>query len=142
MRIVSGRRLRAGRSRTVNADDGSHCALVSQRFLYLFGRIENFCFFAILAFLEFLTFSRWVSSLKKRFKNHDSQTASPANHQVESFGFSWLLADGTAKASIPLGDVRVDLLDAWQKGVRKFGPAPRGPLEREAAGLLTQMRWK
>ena len=27
-----------------------------------------------------------------------------------------------------------------QKGVRKFGPAPRGPLEREAARLLTQMR--
>ena len=29
-----------------------------------------------------------------------------------------------------------------QKGVRKFGPAPRGPLEREAARLLTQMRGK
>ena len=27
-----------------------------------------------------------------------------------------------------------------QKGVRKFGPAPRGPLEREAARLLSQMR--
>ena len=26
--------------------------------------------------------------------------------------------------------------------VRKFGPAPRGPLEREAARLLTQMRGK
>ena len=44
-------------------------------------------FFAILAFLEFLTFSRWVSSLKKRFKNHDS----PANHEVVAFGLSWLL---------------------------------------------------
>ena len=79
---------------------------------FFFLRIENVCFFAILAFLEFLTFSRWVSSLKKRFKNHDSQTASPANHEMESFGLSWLLADGTTKASIPLGDVRVDLLDA------------------------------
>ena len=29
-----------------------------------------------------------------------------------------------------------------QKGVRKFGPAPRGPLEREASRLLTQMRGK
>ena len=29
-----------------------------------------------------------------------------------------------------------------QKGVRKFGPAPRGPLEREAARLLMQMRGK
>ena len=29
-----------------------------------------------------------------------------------------------------------------QKGVRKYGPAPRGPLEREAARLLTQMRGK
>ena len=29
-----------------------------------------------------------------------------------------------------------------QKGVRKFGTAPRGPLEREAARLLTQMRGK
>ena len=29
-----------------------------------------------------------------------------------------------------------------QKGVRKFGPAPRGPLEREAARLLTLMRGK
>ena len=29
-----------------------------------------------------------------------------------------------------------------QKGVRKYGPAPRGPLEREAARFLTQMRGK
>ena len=29
-----------------------------------------------------------------------------------------------------------------QKGVRKHGPAPRGPLEREASRLLTQMRGK
>ena len=29
-----------------------------------------------------------------------------------------------------------------QKGVRKYGPAPRGLLEREAARLLTQMRGK
>ena len=29
-----------------------------------------------------------------------------------------------------------------QKGVRKFGPAPRGLLEREASRLLTQMRGK
>ena len=29
-----------------------------------------------------------------------------------------------------------------QKGVRKHGPAPRGPLERETAKLLTQMRGK
>ena len=29
-----------------------------------------------------------------------------------------------------------------QKGVRKFGPAPRGPLEREASRLLAQMRGK
>ena len=29
-----------------------------------------------------------------------------------------------------------------QKGVRKFGTAPRGPFEREAARLLTQMRGK
>ena len=28
------------------------------------------------------------------------------------------------------------------KGVRKHGPAPRGPLEREASRLLTQMRGK
>ena len=28
------------------------------------------------------------------------------------------------------------------KGVRKFGPAPRGTLEREASRLLTQMRGK
>ena len=29
-----------------------------------------------------------------------------------------------------------------QKGVRKFGPVPRGPLEREASRLLTQTRGK
>ena len=29
-----------------------------------------------------------------------------------------------------------------RKGIRKYGPAPRGPLEREAARLLTQMRGK
>ena len=29
-----------------------------------------------------------------------------------------------------------------QKGVRKHGPSPRGPLEREASRLLTQMRMK
>ena len=29
-----------------------------------------------------------------------------------------------------------------QKGIRKYGPAPRGPLEREAARLPTQMRGK
>ena len=29
-----------------------------------------------------------------------------------------------------------------QIGVRKHGPAPRGPLEREASRLLTQMRGK
>ena len=46
----------------------------------------DFFVFAILAFLEFLTFSRWFSSLKKRFKNHDGKTARPANHEIESFG--------------------------------------------------------
>ena len=29
-----------------------------------------------------------------------------------------------------------------QKGVRKHGPAPRGPFERQASRLLTQMRGK
>ena len=64
------------------------CSCFPVFFLYLFVRIENICFFffAILAFLEFLTFSRWFSSLKKSFKNHDGKTPSPANHEMESFG--------------------------------------------------------
>ena len=78
------------RAHTVNADDGSHCVLVSQRSFSIFLGESNtsgfFFFFAILAFLEFLTFSRWFSSLKKRFKNHDGKTPSPANHEMESFG--------------------------------------------------------
>ena len=61
MRIVSSLPLRAGRSHTVNADGGSHCALVSQRFflyLFFFLRIENVCFF-FLRFWLFLSSSRF-----------------------------------------------------------------------------------
>ena len=84
--------------RSHNADDGSHCAIVSQRsfsiflgesktsglYIYIYIYIYIFFFFFFFfSFLEFLTFSRWFSSLKKRFKNHDGKTASPANHEME-----------------------------------------------------------
>ena len=114
MRIVSSRPLRAvARSCWRRAPLGDHTQSMQTMVrivllfpsvfsLSFFGRIENiWIFFAILAFLEFLTFSRWFSSLKKRFKKHDCKTASPANHEMESFGLSWLLADGTTKACHP-----------------------------------------
>ena len=72
-------------SHTVNANDGSHCALVSQRSfsVFFFGESKTSgFFFSSLAFLVFLTFSRWFSSLKKKFKNHDGKSASPANHEL------------------------------------------------------------
>ena len=39
-----------------------------------------------------------------------------------------------------LSSSRVEVALQLQKGVRKHGPAPRGPLEREASRLPTQMR--
>ena len=100
MRIVSGRPLRAvARSfwRRAPLDDRTQSMQTMVRIVLLFPSVlclsfcENrkhlfFFFFAILAFLEFLAFSRWFSSLKKRFKNHDGKTPSPANHEMESFG--------------------------------------------------------
>ena len=99
VRIVSGRPLRAvARScwRRAPLDDRSQSMQTMVRIVLLFPSVLSlsFCenrkhlvfFFAILAFLEFLTFSRWFSSLKKRFKNHDGKTPSPANHEMESFG--------------------------------------------------------
>ena len=71
---------------------------------FFFGARENrkhMFFFAILALPELFTFSRWFSSHKKRFKNHDGKTGSPANHEMESFGLSWVLPDGTTKACHP-----------------------------------------
>ena len=48
-----------------------------------------FYFYFFLRFWLFLSSSRFqdgFSSLKKRFKNHDGETARPANHEMESFG--------------------------------------------------------
>ena len=69
--------------------------------LFLGGDRKHLDLLCDFGFLEVCTFSRWFSSLKKRFKNHDGKTVSPASHEMESFGLSWLLADGTTKACHP-----------------------------------------
>ena len=96
VRIVSGRPLRAvARScwRRAPLDDRTQSMQTMVRIVLLFPSVLSVSFFgdsntfgffvAILAFLEFLTFSRRFSSLKKRFKNHEGKTPSPANHEME-----------------------------------------------------------